>query len=159
MPERLHAKEDIKPKAAGNVPLLVGRDSPKVVDADGKYVQATATRKGEAYVKLAAEDEAADGTEYEASNAPSPLTSVSTTAANHKIDIPVGAKDLYLLGEAAFRYGDNSVLDGTAGEGYFYQSAFVESRPIPCADKVSIYVRIHASSGTTTVYFRFDDKD
>jgi len=158
MPEKINEGQAVKRKIAMNVPALLANDiSPVRVD-DKSYVQAAGTRKGEAKVKLAAEDEAADGTEYE-SNVPSPLTSVSTTAVNHKIDIPVGAKYLYLLGEAAFRYGDNSVLDGTAGEGYFYQSAFVESRPIPCADKVSIYVRIHASSGTTTVYFRFDDKD
>ena len=143
--ETVHAGEGLKAKIGGGVSLLW----------DGsKYVQPTGQSDGSSNVTDTSQG---TGTEYEGISKPSPLTSVGTTPVI--LQIPVNAKNLYVIAAAAIRYGDNAVLDGTAGEGYMYLPAYSESQPIPVADRASLYFRINASSGTTTVYFRFDDRD
>ena len=153
--ETVAAKQGIKPKIMGNVPLMVGRDSPQVVDADGRYDQPVATRKGEQYVKTSA-DELATSAGFDADGSTtSPITGVGTAPVS--IPISSGAKYIVLRADAALRWGDNTTLDGTSTDGYSYLSAYEASHKIPVTGGATFAVRINAASGTTTVWFWFGE--
>ena len=77
-----------------------------------------------------------------------------TTTATFTFVPPAGALVMICRSPAAFRYGDNVTLDGTANEGYMYGPAETDVR-IPCADGGSIYIANHAT-GTNNLYFFFE---
>ncbi len=56
-------------------------------------------------------------------------------------------------------YTTNATLDGTGtGKGYMISPALLPTDPIPVDDGTAMYVRIDASSGTCSVYHRWDVK-
>lgn len=100
-----------------------------------------------------------DGTVYQDDTATpnvSPDTDVGTTPV--ALAIPPGAKFLHLRASAAIRFGTNATLDGTEDDGYDYLPAYEPSGAIPVLDGTAMYVRINASSGTCSVYYRFEQR-
>lgn len=77
-----------------------------------------------------------------------------TTTAVFTFVPPSKAVMMVCRSAAAFRYGDNATLDGTANEGYMAASADTDTR-IPCAGGGSIYVR-NESTGTNNFFFYFE---
>lgn len=120
--------------------------------ADGKRAHATADKHSRQFVN----DGGMSTVYQDATGTPvvSPKTSLGTTPV--ALAIPTGARTLWLTPLATIRYGSNATLDGTANEGYDIVFAGTTSPPIPVVDGTAIYIRIDASSGTTSCYFHFD---
>jgi len=99
---------------------------------------------------------AVDGTIYE-DDAATPITSPDTVGATPLgLAVPAGAKFLHLRASAAIRFGTNATLSGAANLGYDYLPAYEPSGPIPVLDGTAVYNRIHADTGTCSIWHRWE---